>query len=112
MKENKEILQVIGSNIKEARNQKGYTQGNLAEKFNTSDKFISMLERGVNGMNITNIPNLCNVLEIEPNSIFKGLINYNDDRDTYIVNSLSTLTNEDKEFIINTIKYVLNKNSK
>ena len=71
-----------------------------------------MLERGINGMNITNIPHLCNILKIEPNSIFKGLIDYNDDRDKYIINSLSTLTDKDKEFIINTIEYVLSKNSK
>lgn len=71
-----------------------------------------MLERGINGMSITNIPHLCNILEIEPNSIFKGLIDYNDDRDKYIINSLSTLTDKDKEFIINTIEYVLSKNSK
>ncbi len=112
MNDNKEILQIIGRNIKDARNQKGYTQEKLNEILGTSDKYCSMLERGVNGMSITNIPHLCNVLEIEPNSIFKGLINYNDDRDKYIVNSLSTLANEDKEFIISIIEYVLKKSNK
>lgn len=45
MDENLNILQVIGDNIRIARTQKGYTQGKLAELLNTSDKFISMLER-------------------------------------------------------------------
>ena len=45
MDENLNILQIIGENIRIARTQKGYTQGKLAELLNTSDKFISMLER-------------------------------------------------------------------
>ena len=46
MKDNNEILQIIGNNIRIARIQKHYTQQQLAEKLNISDKFISMIERG------------------------------------------------------------------
>ena len=41
---NKDVLQIIGNNIKIARNQKNYTQSKLAEKLNVSDKFISLAE--------------------------------------------------------------------
>ena len=46
MNENVNILKVIGDNIRIARTQKGFTQSKLAELLNTSDKFISMTERG------------------------------------------------------------------
>lgn len=41
---NKDVLQIIGNNIKIARNQKNYTQSKLAEKLGVSDKFISLAE--------------------------------------------------------------------
>lgn len=44
MNGNKDVLQIIGNNIKIARNQKNYTQSKLAEKLNVSDKFISLAE--------------------------------------------------------------------
>ena len=44
MDENKEVLQIIGNNIKTARKQKILTQSQLAEKLNVSDKFISLAE--------------------------------------------------------------------
>lgn len=40
------ILRIMGKNIKNARTTQKITQSKLAEKLNTSDKFISMLERG------------------------------------------------------------------
>lgn len=44
MNGNKDVLQIIGNNIKIARNQKNYTQSKLAEKLSVSDKFISLAE--------------------------------------------------------------------
>ena len=112
MMDNDDILKIIGNNIKIARRQMDYTQERLAEELNTSDKFVSMIERGASGLSITNIVNLCRILNIEPNTLFNGIIDYNNDKDTYIVNSLSTLTPEDKDFIISVIQYVLKKGSK
>ena len=99
MIDNDKILKIIGNNIRVARRQRGYTQERLAEELNTSDKFVSMIERGASGLSITN-------------TLFNGIIDYNNDIDAYIVNSLSTLTPADKDFIINIIQYVLKKGSK
>ena len=112
MIDNDKILKIIGNNIRVARRQRGYTQERLAEELNTSDKFVSMIERGASGLSITNIVTLCRILNIEPNTLFNGIIDYNNDIDAYIVNSLSTLTPADKDFIINIIQYVLKKGSK
>lgn len=112
MIDNDKILKIIGNNIKVARRQRGYTQERLAEELNTSDKFVSMIERGASGLSITNIVNLCRILNIEPNTLFNGIVDYSNDKDTYIVNSLSTLTSADKDFIISVIQYVLKKGNK
>ncbi len=109
MRENKEILVTIGQNLKNARNSKGYTQEQMAEQLNVSSKFISMIERGCSGLSITNLTNICKILDIEPNSLFNGVLNYTDSKDEYITNALSTLANEDKEFLISVIEYVLKK---
>ncbi len=109
MKENKEILITIGQNLKNARISKGYTQEQMAEQLNVSSKFISMIERGCSGLSITNLTNICKILDIEPNSLFNGVLNYTDSKDEYITNALSTLANGDKEFLISVIEYILKK---
>lgn len=109
MKENKEILVTIGKNLKNARTSKGYTQEQMAEQLNVSSKFISMIERGCSGLSITNLTNICKILDIEPNSLFNGVLNYTDSKDEYITNVLSTLANGDKEFLISVIEYILKK---
>ena len=109
MKENKEILVTIGHNLKNARISKGYTQEQMAEQLNVSSKFISMIERGCSDLSITNLTNICKILDIEPNSLFNGVLNYTDSKDEYITNALSTLANGDKEFLISVIEYILKK---
>ena len=109
MKENREILVTIGKNLKNARTSKGYTQEQMAEQLNVSSKFISMIERGCSGLSITNLTNICKILDIEPNSLFNGVLNYTDSKDEYITNALSTLANRDKEFLISVIEYILKK---
>lgn len=109
MKENREILVTIGHNLKNARTSKGYTQEQMAEQLNVSSKFISMIERGCSGLSITNLTNICKILDIEPNSLFNGVLNYTDSKDEYITNALSTLANGDKEFLISIIEYILKK---
>lgn len=112
MGEDKDILNIIGENICTARKQKGYTQEKLACLLDKTSKYVSMIERGQSGLSITSIVNLCNSLNIEPNSLFNGIIDYENSEDRYIINSLSTLTKDDKDFLVSVIKYVLNKSKK
>ena len=110
--EDKNILEIIGNNIKIARTKKGITQQELAEQLHKSDNFISMLERACSGLSLETIIDICKILDIQPNTLFNGIIDYNNDKDKYIINSLSSLSIEDKEILINVIEYVLKKNSK
>lgn len=112
MNENNQIMKIIGKNIKHARQQKQYTQEYLAEKLNTSDKFISMLERGASGLSVSSMVNLCTVLDIDPNVLFNGVFSFNNDKDDSIVNMISMLSSEDKDFVIDTIEYLFRRNKK
>lgn len=106
------VLKEIGNNIKTARLLKGLTQEYVAEKLDKSINFISLLERGQTGLSVNSIVDVCNVLEIEPNTLFNGLINYNNDTDKIIINGLSSLSNDDKKIVNDLIEYILKKNNK
>ena len=113
MKENKEnTLKVIGQNIKRIRLLKNLTQEGLAEKLDKSINFISLIERGESGISIATIIDICNILDIEPNSLFNGIVNYSNTKDKVIVDSISSLASDDKDIVINLIEYIMNKGSK
>ena len=112
MEENKTILEVMGNNLKAARTSKGYTQEKLAEAVGVSDKFISMAERGVSGLSVTSIVGICMVLGIEPNALFSGIVNYKDELDSIIKDKISLLSNDDKFFVKDVLKYIFEKNEK
>ena len=101
------ILKQIGSNIKTARLLKGYTQ-----KLNKSTNFISLIERGQTGIAIKTIIDICNILDIEPNYIFNGLLKYNNIQNNTIKDDFSLLCNEDKEIVLQLIDYIKKKSNK
>ena len=106
------VLEQIGKNIKTARLLKGYTQEYVAEKLDKSTNFVSLLENGKTGLSVNSIVGICNILSIDPNAIFNGLINYDFKNDKFIINNISSLSNEDKKAVSNLIEYILKKNNK
>lgn len=61
----------FGKFIKELRINKGYTQKELAEKLFLDVSTISKWERGVSFPDITLIPNICNILEVDEHELIK-----------------------------------------
>lgn len=106
------ILKKIGENIKTARVLKGVTQEYIAEKLNRSTNFVSLVERGKSGVGIKTIIDICEILEIEPNTIFNGTVEGKNETDQYIANSITTLSTEDKEIVINLIEYIMKKGNR
>lgn len=107
-----ETLKRIGTNIRIARVLKGFTQEYIAERLNKSTNFISLIERGKSGIGIKTIIDFCNILDIEPNSIFSGLYKYNNQDDKIIIDGISSLSDEDKEILVDLIEYIKKKSSK
>lgn len=62
----------IGKRIKNCRLEKKYTQEYVAEKLNVSCQHISDIERGLNGMSIPTLMELCRILETDADYILFG----------------------------------------
>lgn len=105
-------LKFIGNNIQLARLKMGLTQENLAEKCNVSTNYISSLERGVTAGSIPLIIDICNILNVSPNFIFKHCIESEKLKsDIDIINPelliyYSKLKDENKAFVNQTILHL------
>ena len=67
------VLEQIGSRIKDLRISKQMTQDNLAEKCNWDYQYVSRLESGNTNMTIRTIIKLCYALEVRLEDVFKGI---------------------------------------
>ncbi len=65
-------LEILGNNIKIARESKGWSQALLAEKLNFSTEYICRVERGQKYMSLRKLFELADILEID----FCKLINF------------------------------------
>lgn len=107
------ILQIVGRNIKAIRVSKGMTQEQLAEKLNRSTNYVSLIELGKSGMNAPTIIDISNILDVSSDSLFKGLLEYKtNDKDKTLFETISALSNEDKDAVTNLVEYIVKKNSK
>ena len=62
----------IGKFIAECRKQKKFTQAQLAEKLNITDKAISKWERGISMPDSSIMLELCDILGISVNNLLSG----------------------------------------
>ena len=108
-----DVLQIIGNNIKTLRLSKGMTQEQMAEKLDHSINFVSLIELGKSGMSVTTILDICNILDIDVNCIFKGLLDYKmKNKDQNLIDNILILSNDDKEIIKKLTEHLINKNNK
>lgn len=64
--------ELIGSRIKKAREKKGFTQEQLAEKISLSSVHISNIERGRTKPSLDSLSDLCTILEQPAGYILNG----------------------------------------
>lgn len=105
-----DVLKTIGSKIKQVRLEKKLTQEYISENINIS---IDLLRNIENGRNIGSLPtllNICNFLELSPNTLFSDLLTFEvNSLDTTLINYLSQFSLEDKQILKNIIIH-LDKN--
>lgn len=65
-----DIKKILGKAVAELRNQKGYTQEQLAEFLNLSPHTITRIETGNTFVSGEVIAQLCNLFEISPCTLF------------------------------------------
>ncbi len=73
MKNNSYNSGLIGKRIRQARKAKRYTQAELAEFINMNSKNISQLERGITGISLSTLINICKTLEVSADYILFGI---------------------------------------
>lgn len=106
---NPEVLQELGKNIKRIRLLRGLSQEGLAEKLEKSINFISLLENGKTGLTVQTIIDICNVLGVDANELFTGLVPASDkNENSAIVNSLNLFNDTDKAIVTDLIDYIVN----
>ena len=97
---NADILKCLGTNVKNARKSKGYTQDYVAENINISADLLRNIENGRNIGSLPTILNLCNFLEITPNYLFFDLLDKkNSIFDDTLKDYFSSIPRESKETI-------------
>ena len=72
MREKKEINVQIGRQIKLAREKKNLTQEQFAERIGVSPQFVSDMERGVVGVSLTTMKNICVELDVSSDTLLFG----------------------------------------
>lgn len=63
---------LIGLRIRKARNNKGLTQEQLAEKLDVSIAFLSRVERGSTEINLKRLSQICGLLDVTEGEILNG----------------------------------------
>lgn len=98
------INQYIGSQIFKYRTNINMTQAELAEKTDTTSKFVSMLENGKTGIKIDTLIKYINVLNVSPNELFDGLFNNSLCLDITLQNKFLSLNSAQKILLLDFIE--------
>ena len=98
MREKKEINIQIGERVRIAREHAKLTQEILAEKIEVSPQYISDLERGVVGIALPTLKNLCLSLGVSSDQILFG--EQSKDRGVILSNSCNALTDEQFSLLV------------
>lgn len=103
------IIKTLGKNVKQIRLLKGLSQENLASELQKSINFVSLLENGKTGLSVQTIVDICNVLEIDANTLFSGIISTQETSvDSFIINSLNLFDEKDREIVNTLTTYIIN----
>jgi transcriptional regulator with XRE-family HTH domain len=68
-----EDVRAFGRNLRALREEKGWTQEELADKAGLAAVQISRIERGVREIRLTTLLRLITALQVSPNRLFRDL---------------------------------------
>lgn len=68
----KQILQLFGSQLKEVRTKKGFSQEGLALECGLDRSYVGGVERGERNISLINIVRLAEALQVKPNELLKN----------------------------------------
>ena len=85
----------IGKRIQQVRKARRYTQAEVAEMINMSSKNLSQLERGMTGISLSTLINICKALNVSADYILFGIENENQNNNA--VNIMLSELNEKEQ---------------
>ena len=68
----KDLDREIGARIRKVRNDRGFTQEQLAGRIGVTVQFVSDIERGVCGASLGTIVKLCKILHVSSDQLLLG----------------------------------------
>ena len=93
----------VGTRIKEIRLKRKMTQEDFAEKAGIcSGQQVSNIERGVRGVSLEKLRDICRVLEIDSDYLLFGITP--DNAETELSKYLSQMNEEQLKYVIETVK--------
>lgn len=66
----KDIAKIVGENLKQARNDKGLTQKQVAKSLYVTQSQYSRFENGIFELDYAQILAVCKIFDITPNDLF------------------------------------------
>lgn len=110
----------LGKRIQEARLLRNITQDQLAEQCGVTPKHVSAVERGTSPGSVVLLLNICNILDITPNTLFIDAFNKdNEAKDNIIpiekhsmILKYSKLTEKNKNFIDSAITHLFDEQTR
>lgn len=94
-----------GKKLREARLSLGLTQEKVAEYLNLAPRYVSDIERNKTKGSIDTLIKLCNIYNITPNDLLSDFIYFDIPQSNWELLGFNSLSDENKNIIINLIKY-------
>lgn len=95
-------LTLLGNRIRIAREKKGITQEELADRVNISPSHISVIERGVKTVRIDTVVRIANELDVSADYLLQDLVKRS--RESQLLSSIMDLPETDRSRLLNAVK--------
>ncbi len=104
---------LIGHRIKEIRENRGYTQEQLAEKLNLSVQHVSVIERGVKSPRLDTFIRIANILEINADYLLKDVLRVSSQlMSNELYDMLSQVSEKEKRRILEVVQVLIQTSNK
>ena len=98
----------VGRKIKEARERKGYTQEQLAEKVNLSVQHVSVLERGVKSPKLETFVEIANELGVNADFLLEDVLAVSSKlQANELYNKLDRVSEKEKKRILEVVRVLV-----
>ena len=98
----------MGQKIKRARERKGYTQDELAERVNLSVQHNSVIERGIKAPRLETFLNIANELDVDADYLLADLLNVSEQlTSNELYDMMAEVSKKEKRRILEVVKVLI-----